>query len=195
MKKIMAATFVLTIVLPLICGCGGEKKPDGMPELVKANFKIVQEGTPLADAELTFYAQNGLAWNVFGRSNAKGEVKICTHKADFVGAPIGEYIVCVKKIETTPSQYGDNVPPPGDLATMQKWEAQRATEYRPSYYLVPPDCLDKETSPLTINVTAQGVEPATLDLGPAVRELFIPPGSAPEPGTQAATEEANPLAD
>lgn len=182
MNKLIAFFSLTCVGLICLTGCGGVKKPDGMPDLVKATITLTQEGQPLADADVTCFGKQQSAWTVFGRSDAKGVVELKTYTSEFSGAPVDEYVVCVKKIEATPSKYGDTPPPTMDEA--DAWSKKRAAEYRPSYYLVPEEFINQATSTLTLNVTADGVQPATLELGPPQHIEFIPADSAPKPGQE-----------
>lgn len=185
MKKfaIFFSLFVFAVGIGIFSGCGGAKKPDGLPELIKQPVTVTQDGKPLAGVHLTLYlAGEGKNWPVFGDSDSSGKVIFNTQTTDFKGAPAGDYIVTAEKVEVTPSQF-DNIPVNGANEAMEL-EAKKNAEYRPSYYLVDPALKDKETTTLTLKISASGCEPSSLDLGPACREMFIPPGSAPEPNME-----------
>lgn len=177
MKNFMAVFLLFGVGLWLL-GCNSAKLPQGMPDLVPAKLTITQEGKPLADAEV---ALCGSTWNIFGTSDAKGVVVLRTYQYEIKGAPHGEYIVTVSKAEHTPSEFGET-PPPENRVVVAEWTANREAEYRPSYDLVDPALKDQRTSTLRVKITASGAEPATIEVGSAVHEIFIPPGSASAPG-------------
>ncbi|MBR2585454.1 MAG: hypothetical protein IKF77_08005 [Thermoguttaceae bacterium] len=181
MKQMLFSALALLLPVLMLSGCSGPVRPDGMPDLVKHTVTVTQDGQPVEGVHLTLFLDGpGKNWPIFGDSDASGKVMFCTQSTDFKGAPAGSYIVTAEKVEITPSQY-DNVEVSG-LEEAQMIEAKRRAEYRPSYDLVNPELKTRETTTLTLSITASGCDPATLELGAACREMFIPQGSAPEPG-------------
>ena len=181
MKRMLFSALALLLPVLLLSGCGGPVRPDGMPDLVKATVTVTQDGQPVEGVHLTLFLDGpGKNWTVFGDSDSTGKVTFCTHSTDFKGAPAGSYIVTAEKVEVTPSQF-DNIEV-SNMEEAQEIEAKRRAEYRPSYDLVNPELKTRETTTLTLSITASGCDPATLELGAACREMFIPEGSAPEPG-------------
>ena len=181
MKQMLFSALALLLPGLMLSGCSGPVRPDGMPDLVKHTVTVTQDGQPVEGVHLTLFLDGpGKNWPIFGDSDASGKVMFCTQSTDFKGAPAGSYIVTAEKVEITPSQY-DNVEVSG-LEEAQEIEAKRRAEYRPSYDLVNPELKTRETTTLKLSITATGCDPETLELGAACREMFIPPGSAPEPG-------------
>lgn len=183
-------TALLISAASLLTGCKDEVKPDGFPELFPAEFTLTQGGQPLANASVQlFQAQTGelTTWNVFGMSDDTGKVTLKTYQEQFVGAPAGEYVVCVMKCEENPSQYKDEV---ATTAEEIKWlDARRKAEYRPEHYLVDPEYMKRDTSPLSVTIGGDGATPNTFDVGEAVYIEYIPLGTASEPGLEPVLEE------
>lgn len=165
-------------------GCSKVKKPSGFPKLVKdAHFTLTQDGTPLAGAKVKFFKGGDKVddsrWGIFGESDENGVVHLATYNAAFAGAPLGTFKVTVFKDEVTPSQYGEEPPKTG--AEIAEWQKKRMSEYRPGYHLVDPVYMNEETTTLTVTISESGASPDTFELGPAVREEFIPLGTSPTP--------------
>ena len=181
MKRMLFSALALLLPVLTLSGCGGPVRPDGMPDLVNKQVTVTQDGQPVEGVHLTLYLDGaGKNWPVFGDSDASGKVTFCTQSTDFKGAPAGSYIVTAEKVEVTPSQY-DGI----ETHNMEEsiaLDAKRRAEYRPSYDLVDPALKSQATTTLKLSVTNDAMDPETLELGPACREMFIPAGSAPEPG-------------
>ena len=98
----LGGTFLL---LACVAGCGGPEKPEGLPELVPCIVKVVQEGQPLAEAEILLHQQDasGTAWTIGGITNDAGEAKIFTY-GKFEGSPEGTFKVTVSKVEIDPGE-------------------------------------------------------------------------------------------
>lgn len=185
MKNLSASVLLLLAVTCGFTGCGGTKKPDGFPKLIKnSEFTLTQAGVPLAGADVFLTAEEGSGgkghWSVFGVSDEAGVVHLMTYKDAFKGAPAGTYKITVFKEERTPSQYGDF--PPSKGSEIAEWQRNRLTEYRPNFHLVPEQYRSDELTDLEVVISESGAAPNTFDLGPAVREEYIPEGSAPRPG-------------
>ena len=181
MKRMLFSALALLLPVLTLSGCGGPVRPDGMPDLVKHTVTVTQDGQPVEGVHLTLFLDGpGKNWPVFGDSDATGKVMFCTQSTDFKGAPAGSYVVTAEKVEETPSQYADATF--NSFDEMMEIEAKRRAEYRPSYDLVDPALKSRETTTLTLSITNDAIDPATLELGPACREMFIPAGTAPEPG-------------
>jgi hypothetical protein len=83
----------------LFSGCGGEELPPGVPKLYPATITVMQDGKPLADAQvicLNIDPSNG--WTPGGMTDTNGVVKLRT-LGRYNGAPAGTYDVSVSKIE------------------------------------------------------------------------------------------------
>jgi hypothetical protein len=87
-------------VVWLVSGCGGgEALPPGTPKLYPATITVMQDGKPLAGAQvicLNVDPSNG--WTPGGLTDANGIVTLRT-LGRYKGAPQGTYDVSVSKIE------------------------------------------------------------------------------------------------
>lgn len=158
----------------LLSGCGGEKIPDGMPELHPYTILVTQDGKPLEGASIALYATSTSEVPT-GLTGANGKAEMLTRS--FKGVPDGEFKVSVKKEVPTPSKYGETAPPTDDQ--MGEWMANRAKEYRPTHCYVDAKFADANSSGVTVTTT--GASEGTVDVGAAVDEIIIPEGSAKEP--------------
>ena len=101
-RFVISLCVVLLLTLP---GCGGKKKPDGMPTLFPCEIKVIQDGTPLPGAVVSLVSADGsVKWVVGGGTNNEGIAKMFTH-GDYPGAPAGQYHVTITKtvIEDAPT--------------------------------------------------------------------------------------------
>lgn len=148
---------MLMSVLILSLGCGGEKRPDGMPKLVPCSITIKQDGAPLSDAMVHLTAKDGSCpWVVSGTTDASGTAKIQTH-GQYKGVPAGVFTVTVEKTESTAEKGGDT---------------EKLSKPYEVYTLVAKEYTDKTTSPLELTIEKQAVS-QTFDLGAASRELLM----------------------
>jgi len=157
-------SFLIVLVL-FIAGCGGVKKPDGMPTLYKTTLTFTQDGTPLAEATVTLVPVEGaVTWSAGGMTDSNGVLKVKT-QTQFDGAPAGNYKITVSKTETE--------------GKAEMVESSDAANVRPvaatgnvkTYYLVDKKYRTAKDSSLTLEVKS-GKNEETFDLGPAVRELI-----------------------
>ena len=156
--------FLCGLIL-FIAGCGGAKKPDGMPALHKTTLTFTQGGTPLAEATVALVPLEGaMTWPAGGVTDNNGVLRVKT-QGQFEGAPAGNYKITVSKTETE--------------GTAETGESSDEANVRPvavssnvkSYYLVDKKYRNAKDSDLTLEVKA-GTNTETFDLGPAVRELI-----------------------
>ncbi|MCL2117733.1 MAG: hypothetical protein FWH27_04805 [Planctomycetaceae bacterium] len=160
MNKTRFVYFSLCAVLFLAVfpGCGGKKKPDGLPALYPCEIKVMQDGAPLAGAIVSLVLTEGSnKWGVSGGTNDQGVAKVYTH-GDFAGAPAGQYKVLITKtvIEDAPTQEQLNNP---------NYAGPMGTDY---------DYIDLQykslkSTPLTIEITS-GKNTKDFDVGKAIRE-------------------------
>lgn len=158
--------FFLSVLMLSLVGCGGVKKPAGMPALHPTTLTLTQEGTPLAGATVTLVSQNKAVsqWQSGGATDAKGVIRIKT--SGFDGAPEGTFKVVVTKTETegtaTVTQSSDEAgAKPSVSGGGQK-----------SYEVVEKEYRSAVTTKLTLEVKA-GKNAETFDVGKAVREQII----------------------
>lgn len=172
-KKILffAALFLGIVTL----GCNQNKLPDGMPNLVPWKSKVTQESKPLAGARVLFKGAKS-AYIIEGITDEQG-VAVMKTDGKYVGVPADEYSVAVTKDVDTASKFGDD--PPSDHREIDKWQANRAKEYRPTHCYVNKKYRIVEKSELKASVSAAGE--STFEVGAAVDDIVIPPGTAKRP--------------
>ena len=132
---------LLTVLLAVSITACKPNRPKGCPKLYPCTLKVIQEGEPLEDAMVTLIPEKAelSRWPMSGRTDANGEVVLMTQT--FPGAPLGSYKVTVSKEEDT-----QQLPP----VIIQH---------------VDEEFIDKETTPLKIEVVKEMFEPITLDVG------------------------------
>ncbi|MDR1958188.1 MAG: carboxypeptidase-like regulatory domain-containing protein [Planctomycetaceae bacterium] len=133
-------------VLLMLNGCGGAKKPEGMPPLYPCQITITQEGKPLADAVVSLASENN-KWQSSAQTDTKGVAELITY-GQFLGVPAGTYKVLVVKREL------DGPPPVSN--TDAEGRVLGGPQGQPSFpkYIerVHPVYSAKESSPLTIEI-------------------------------------------
>jgi len=149
---------VAALVLSIFSGCGGRKRPDGLPDLYPCEITITQGGNPLEGASVRLVRETGTTdWAITGRTEANGVVKIFTH--DFPGAPEGTFKVLVSKTELVTS-----MPEPDKDASYDEWQEYYGS--RKSIASVKPEYDNVRTSPHSITVV-KGKNAETFDVGEA----------------------------
>ena len=153
MKRAFYASLFLCAASTLL-GCG-PKKPDGMPKLAPVVVTVVQEGTPLAEANVSFYAeaQENRQWACGGVTDASGKLTVTT-RGKYPGMPLGKYKVTVEKTLVED-------PPLTD-------EEFKATPPK-IYQCVESKYLAENTTDLAVEVV-DGKNEFTLDAGKAIKE-------------------------
>ncbi len=151
--KSAALASLLIAAVALSFGCS-RKTPDGMPKLVDCQVTVTQGNAPLADATVSFSADD-MKWSISGTTDASGVAKIYTH-GDYPGCPEGTFKVTVSK-------------------TVVEDNAEEITSASQMITSVAYECVDKqyssrETTPLTITVSGKTSE--TFDVGEAVHEAI-----------------------
>lgn len=150
-------------------GCGGEKRPEGFPELYPISIKILQEGTPLEGASVNLIAQDArlARWPAGGNTNADGVVELRTY--GYEGAPAGTFKVLVMKTETigeaNSAEEARELMQTGQSADFERFDLVDA-RYR-----------DQAQTPLTLEVKAGSNETQEFDVGAPIREPVRMPGS------------------
>ena len=84
-----------------------------MPNLIPVVLIVTQEGAPLAEANINFYAQDPVnkKWGAGGVTDAQGKLDVKT-QGKYKGLPAGKYKITVSKllVENPPQKESD---PPG----------------------------------------------------------------------------------
>lgn len=143
---------LLLSLLPVLFGCSGPPKPDGLPDRTPFVIIVTQEGEPLVEAMVQLVSPD-VRWSITGNTDTKGTAKMVTH-GRFEGVPPGFYKVVVTKTETEET-----------LSTDSKKKTLKV------FSLVDPRLGHHSTSLLEVEV-AKTVRSTTLDVGRSVRELI-----------------------
>ncbi|MDR1960352.1 MAG: hypothetical protein LBQ54_15175 [Planctomycetaceae bacterium] len=164
---------VLTGLLILgFASCGGEKRPEGMPDLYPAKVTIVQEGKPLEGGVVTLVNNDSSQskWIVGGRTDAAGICHLTT-QGKFKGVPAGKYKVLVTKSEKTESETAKQ-PVPADSKAADEYYAKIRKEEK-YYEYVEEKYKLTSTSGLEMEITS-GTNEQTFDVGKAIQKEFTP---------------------
>jgi hypothetical protein len=151
----------LVAFMLVLTGCGGEPKPDGLPQLYPVSLKFVQEGEPIDGLAVVLMPQSDSKWASGGVTDANGVAVLRTH-GKFVGAPAGAYKVRVQKQETS-----------GEVSTTTDSTGLTTYGTPKMYDLVNPDYFHPDKTPFAIEVVdgkgKNNFEP--FDLGKKVHIL------------------------
>ena len=156
---------ILTAIILLFAGCGGEKRPDGMPTPVACTIIVTQDGKPLEGAMVRLLPVDGNSWNAMGRTDASGTVIIYSMDR-FRGAVPGKYKAVVTKTEqeATVAEL-----PSEERARLQSQGLPIPPEPMPvNFNLVEEQYGDVSKTPHEIEIT-KGKPSHTIDVGKAVR--------------------------
>lgn len=154
MKNIFLFTCLVLLTSVATTGCRRVPKPEGFPPIYPGLIKIVQEGKPLADAEVLLFSKDkSCRWAVSGTTDSDGVARLRTH-GRFDGAPEGTFIVTVLKTDADPYESGE-----------VRTKAINVYTYVDKKYT------DAATSPLEIKIEKRKNQ-ETFDLGPGGRVLF-----------------------
>lgn len=156
----IARTLLLALTMTVCVSCAGEKRPEGLPNLVPCTIHLVQENAPLADAELLLMAEDAsiARWAVTGKTDANGNARIMT-MGKFAGAPVGDFIVLVNKTELVYKN-----PPREVNGDIDKGPFD-------AFSLVPREYENRDTSPLKVYIS-KNTKQIELDCGKKVRILM-----------------------
>ena len=121
-KRFFAYCMILGLVL--LAGCS-ETLPDGFPKLHPTTLTVIQEGTPLAEANVFLYSIDDPSsrWIVTGVTDSKGIAQletIATAQIRKKGAPAGKFKVTVNRSKA------DEVPVVSPMAEQDEINAWRA---------------------------------------------------------------------
>lgn len=116
---------IAVFVVLLISGCTRQELPKGIPDLYPAKIQVLQEGTPLAEADIELIGSDSQhGWPVAGRTGADGIADLVTY-GKYKGAPVGDYKITVSKKEVIIDRKGlpelnpDGEPNPVTQTTFQ----------------------------------------------------------------------------
>ncbi|MDO4585829.1 MAG: carboxypeptidase-like regulatory domain-containing protein [Planctomycetia bacterium] len=160
---------ILILIGGMIPGCNKKQRPEGLPELYPFAIKVIQDGQPLAGANISLVAQDPalMRWPCGGNTNEEGIVKLTTY--GFEGVPAGQFKVLIMKTETI-----------GGVHNAEEAKRQREGEdfgKEEIFNLIDPIYRDQSTSPFVIDVKASYDNPISeFDVGEAVKVPIKMPG-------------------
>jgi len=151
----------------LLSGCGGQKLPPGIPKLYPATITVIQDGNPLAGAEVVVISTDpSMNWSSGGVTDKNGVVKLRT-MGQYDGVPLGKYKVGVRKIE-----FPDIAPPPEPsvMSTAdEKNEYNRIMkEIEDNTFIFVDERFSIGKSQLEVEITPSNLK-GTVDVSPAIR--------------------------
>ena len=151
------------LVTALICltGCTGEKRPPGMPPLYPVDIKVLQDGQPLEDANVSLRPlDKSLSWGIGGTTDAQGTAQLWTH-GQYRGAYAGTFkVVVAKEIKEGEKEY---------IAALDRNDTQAANAIKVQMFSFVEDKFTLESqTPLEIEVTSSS-KTIEVDVSPAVK--------------------------
>jgi len=153
--------FLCTVFVMTGCAHSYGPRPADLPVLVPVLITVVQEGTPLADAQVSLVPADG-AKSFFsgGTTDANGRVDIHTY-GTHKGAPVGKYKVVVTKETYENMEEYRNAIERGDEAAANRISVQVTTHVEAQYE-------DAKTTPLELEIV-KGTKNYTVDAGKSIK--------------------------
>lgn len=160
----MAACCLAAVGLTIVAGCG----PSG-PAVEYVEGRVLVDGEPVADATVGFSPAGGAGLAAFGQTDASGTYRLTTVQGGkkLAGAPVGDYVVTVKKYRNRIAELGTPPAEEQDPKRYATWKAEAdRLETLPLESLVPGGFAEVGTSPLKASVAkGENTGPAfTFDL-------------------------------
>ena len=156
-------------VFLLFAGCGGDKLPPGIPKLYPATLTVIQDGKPLAGAEIIMInVDPAINWSAGGVTDQNGVLKLRT-QGRYNGAPAGRYKVAVEKTEIP-----DIVRPEEPSNSEEMTEYNRIIrEIRENTFHVVDQKFGMEKTKLEVEISPSNLK-VTVDVSPAVHVKVTP---------------------
>jgi hypothetical protein len=162
--------YLFAVAALLLSGCGGEKLPPGIPKLYPATLAVIQDGSPLAGAEVSMLNTDpSVSWSAGGITDQNGILKLRT-MGRYIGAPAGKYKVAVQKIEMPAIPLPDE--PPNDPEQRKEYNRLLKEIEDNTFYLVDQQ-FELDKTKLEVEITPTNLQ-LTVDVSPAVR-VKVPP--------------------
>jgi hypothetical protein len=162
--------YLLVSTVLFLSGCGGEQLPPGIPKLYPATITVVQDGHPLAGAEVIILnADPSTNWSAGGVTDSNGVLKLKT-MGRYAGAPLGTYKVSVSKIEVPDITLPSDVP--DDPAERKEYNRIVKEIENNTFYIVDPK-FKLGRSQLKVEITPSNLH-HEVDVSPAIR-VKVPP--------------------
>ena len=149
----------------LFTGCDRQKLPPGIPKLYPVTITVMQDGEPLAEAELVIVNTDpSTNWSAGGTTDKNGIVKLRT-MGQYNGAPLGKYKVGVRKMEipdiTLPAER------PSDPEGSKEY-SRLVKEINDNTFILVEEKFSIGQSQLEVEITASNLN-GTVDVSPAIR--------------------------
>lgn len=153
-KRLSFVLLIMALVLPLcFTGCFGKKKPQDLPKLYPVEIVLKLGSEPLPEALVEMVSTGNSPWYVGGRTDETGKAIMST-KGEYPGAPEGDYMVVVTKMNRIEGPTSKK-PAPTDPAKLYEYRSKCDKERK----MVPAilrSYSNKEKTPLTARVKADG---------------------------------------
>ncbi len=121
-SRLFCGLSLLAVVILVGCGGGGDA-PD-RPDTVPVTGTVLLDGTPVADATVTFVPNSGQERGAVGKTDANGQYTLMTFEPGD-GAIPGMFLVTVEKVEVIGGDQSDN-----GLAPPPEYKDQLPTRYK-----------------------------------------------------------------
>ncbi|MCL2623091.1 MAG: carboxypeptidase-like regulatory domain-containing protein [Planctomycetaceae bacterium] len=145
-----------------------------MPRLYPATVTVMQDGKPLAGAEVFLLnLDTSVNWPVGAITNASG-VAVLRTNGQYPGAPEGQYKVTVRKTEIPDLELPVEVPI--DPAGRTEYNRIQQEIHNNTFDLVEEEFMRLAKTPLTLAITPNQLK-LELDVSPAVRNKVTAGGS------------------
>ncbi len=111
----------LAVAVCFLTGCAKSDRPQDLPKLTPCTLTIVsQDGTPVADAQVQLWTDQGIGakWTAGGLADAEGKL-VPMVQGKWSGVVPGTYKVLVKKFQVVKEKEVDN-PETGQKMVLQK---------------------------------------------------------------------------
>jgi len=147
-------TYILLLPFLFLFGCADSDRPSDMPKLYPCTVSVIQGGSPLEGAIVTFHSDSEQKYRPVAYTGTDGNAVMLTY--GFPGVPTGKYKITVSKVVDDDFVYG------ADEDGMEIIVSSN------TYRLVEETHSKVETTPHEIETTTKRGQ-ITLDVGAPVR--------------------------
>lgn len=157
------------VAIGFLIGCSKQKLPADMPKLYKFSVKILDNGSPLADAQVQLHPEDAslARWGLNGSTSQDGIVKFNTR--GYAGVPLGKYKITIKKqtppVAVTAAPASNEIPPEFDPNNRGMGDIVAKPNVQES--LIDEDLSDPELSRFEVEVTKSQKEIPVFDIAKA----------------------------
>jgi hypothetical protein len=158
LQQYLTGIFVLITMITIGCS---QNIHEGLPPLYPCNITVIQDGKPLAEANVSLVRVDGdMKWVVCGETNSSGVTAIQTQMR-YTGAPEGTYKVRISK---TVSEGEPKLVSSGDS------EQPLSVGEIPSYFVIDPKYDHFNTTPFEISIAKGKTNAESFDVGQSVKQ-------------------------